>query len=209
MLSDIEVVLGDDITIDVEGISGKLHGGIMIHDEDGETTTATGNISITDGKYQTHGQQLIISDGQLIFTGGSIDNPGIRLTAYRTITVDPNRLDIYECRNLTSNPQLPRFFNISEFRINVGVRVTGRIDDQKISLFADPAAFTQADMLSLLVLGEPLCLIKQGQSQTLVTAISAMNMSGSRLTELQQQIAHAFGLDEITLTTMVSVPVSP
>lgn len=203
--STIHLILGDDVKINTEGISGKLHGELTIRDVDGETT-GRGEISITDGTYQAYGKPMTIREGRLIFNGGAIDNPGIRLVAFRTITLDPNRFNTPECRGFNMNPQLPKLYEATDIKINIGIQVTGTLDDRQVTLISEPSAFSQSDMLSLMVLGTPMCLVQQGQSQTLLTAISAMSISGSTLTQLQQQIAKAFGLSEITITQVTGTP---
>ena len=198
--NNIKVSLGDNIIIDTLGLQGKLRGALQLRQNSQSITTADGALKIADGKYQAYGQDLTIDQGQLLFTGGAIENPGINVKAIRRI------------KTTTSNNsnQLQNLADINKTRIvlpnengdlTVGVSVQGRIRDPKITLFSEPVSFSQSDILSYLLLGRSLSGANQNDAQTLFRAASALNIGTKDLSSLNQQLQQNFGLDELSIQT--------
>jgi len=84
-------------------------------------------------------------------------------------------------------------------KITVGVRVNGALKLAKIQLFSEPDTLAQADILSLLVLGRTLEQATRDESQILLSALSALNLSGTATKQIGKQLQHGLGLDEITV----------
>jgi len=79
---DIELDLGRNLSIDAEGLQGRLTGQLrLVGSEDGELR-AYGRLQMVDATYLAFGQRLEIDPGVLVFDG-PLDNPGMQVTAWR------------------------------------------------------------------------------------------------------------------------------
>ena len=192
--TDISIEMGNDVALDIKGLHGFLTGGIHLQLLPGRQMTASGELNIRDGKYTAYGQDLIIQQGQLLFTGGDADNPGIRVRAVRQFKNTTN--------SFAGSNQLFDFKpdNIETLdmgnQTTTGIEVSGRLTEPKIKLFSIPSNLSQADILSLLLLGKPASQANESGGQLLLTAVSAMNLgSGSGGTQLLEQLKQNLGLD--------------
>ncbi|HZO24226.1 MAG TPA: translocation/assembly module TamB domain-containing protein [Steroidobacteraceae bacterium] len=121
--STITLGLGDHVSIDTTGLTGRLTGNITVRSGYEPVTSATGELSIEQGKYTAYARKLDIQRGRLIFTGGPIGNPGIDIRA------------------------------IKEFPdVTAGVNVRGTLLQPRMSFFSDPS-LTQAQIVSLILAG--------------------------------------------------------
>jgi translocation and assembly module TamB len=121
--STITLSLGDHVSIDTTGLTGRLAGTITVRSGYDEATSATGELTIEKGKYSAYARKLDIQRGRLIFTGGPVANPGIDIRA------------------------------IKEFPdVIAGVNVRGTLLQPRLSFFSDPS-LTQAQIVSLLLAG--------------------------------------------------------
>lgn len=192
--TDVRVEMGDDVAIDVQGLHGFLTGAIRLRQLPQGPLTASGELNVRDGQYKAYGQDLAIKQGQLLFTGGLIDNPGIHVRAVRQFTnantafAGSNELLDFNATNLKTVD----FGN----KTTVGIEVTGRLNSPKVDLFSSPATLSQADILSLLILGKPVNRANQAGGQLLLAAISSMNLdSGAEGLQLIDQVKQTLGLD--------------
>ncbi|WP_347251528.1 translocation/assembly module TamB domain-containing protein [Legionella sp.] len=192
--TDIYLDMGENVAIDVKGLRGFLTGNIRLRQLPQGPLNASGELNVRDGKYQAYGQDLAIDQGQLIFTGGSIDNPGINIRAVRRFNNSnasfsgSNQLFDFNSANL----QKLDFGN----EVTVGIEVSGRLSSPKIQLFSDPSSLSQADILSMLLLGKPANQANKAGGQLLLNAISSMKLgAGTRGTQLLSQLKQALGVD--------------
>ena len=191
---DVEIAMGQKVALNVKGLQGFLDGVIHIKQVPQGEPYATGELSVRDGKYQAYGQKLDIEQGQLIFTGGSIDNPGVRIRAVRTFT---NAASKFAGSNqlFDFNPDNVQNFDFNQ-KTTVGIEINGRINSTKIKLFSIPPNLSQADILSMLILGRPANQASKSGGQLLLTAISSMNLdSGTKGMQLLDQIKQTLGFD--------------
>ena len=122
-MSTITLGLGDRVSIDTSGLTGRLTGSITIRSGYDAITRATGELSVAEGKYTAYARKLDIQRGRLIFTGGPIDNPGIDLRA------------------------------IKEFPdVKAGVNVRGTLLQPHMTFFSDPP-LPQSQVVSLILAG--------------------------------------------------------
>ncbi|WP_165474678.1 translocation/assembly module TamB domain-containing protein [Legionella nagasakiensis] len=192
--ADIELKMGQQVALDVKGLHGFLDGALKIRQIPQSEPFAVGELTIRDGKYQAYGQDLTIEEGQLIFTGGKISNPGIRLRAVRYFKnatanfASSNELFDFSSGNIQS-------INLGN-KTTVGIEVSGRVDSPEIKLFSIPANLSQADILSMIILGKPASQASRSGGQLLLTAISAMNLdSGTKGLQLLDQLKQTLGFD--------------
>ncbi|GGI85289.1 translocation/assembly module TamB domain-containing protein [Legionella impletisoli] len=191
--TDIDLKMGEHVQLDVKGLTGNLEGGIRIQKLPGADPFAVGELRIHDGKYQAYGQNLTIKEGELMFTGGLLTNPGIRIRAVRFFKNASSFAPSNEMFDFSSG-------NLETFdlggKVTVGVEVTGRINNPKVKLFSIPSNLSQADILSLMILGRPASQASQSGGQLLLSAISAMDLdSGTKGAQLISQLKNTLGFD--------------
>ncbi|MDI1351899.1 MAG: translocation/assembly module TamB domain-containing protein, partial [bacterium] len=130
---DIKIVMGDEVEIQTKGLHATLEGTVNVTQLLQGPMSATGELNVVEGEYKAYGQDLAIEQGELFFTGGRIDNPGINLRAAKkidtssTTVAGTNQLLDFNNNNLQNA-------NVRG-NISVGVEVTGRLTVPKIQLF--------------------------------------------------------------------------
>ena len=84
MTARVRLVLGDSISFKGFNFTADLGGDLLAVALPQRPATGSGTIIIKEGHYKAYGQDLTISDGQLRFAGGPVDNPGLAIRATRT-----------------------------------------------------------------------------------------------------------------------------
>lgn len=194
LLMNVDVVMGDAVSITVKGLQGLLQGDVHVLQSPNTPLNASGQLNVINGKYQAYGQNLKIEQGQLLFTGGLITNPGIEVRAIRQFSNTST--------NFSASEQLFDF-NSSNLqtldfgdKTTVGIQVSGHLKNPKIQLFSSPSTLSQADILSMLLLGKPANQANKAGGQLLLAAISSMNLGkGSSGMQLLSQLKQKLGLD--------------
>ena len=192
--TDLQINMGQKVELEVKGLDGFLDGSLHIKKLPHAAVNAIGELTIRDGKYRAYGQDLIVVQGQLLFAGGAIDNPGIRLQAIRkfnstsSTTTSPNHLFDFNAANLDS-------VDLGQ-DITVGININGRLNAHTIKLFSIPATLSQSDILSMLLLGRPASQASKSGGQLLLAAISSMNLdTGKKGMQLLSQLKQTLGID--------------
>jgi translocation and assembly module TamB len=116
----INVILGrersrdlkSDVTLIGYGLNATVDGQLMVHEVQGQDTTANGEIHVT-GTYKAYGQDLTIQQGRLLFAGQSISDPQVNLIATRTVDTVTAKLIVSGSAQkplleVTSDPPLPQ-----------------------------------------------------------------------------------------------------
>ncbi|STY28979.1 periplasmic protein [Legionella wadsworthii] len=189
---DIKLEMGKEVQIDVKGLKGYLDGILHIKSQQ-SSMNAFGELTVRDGTYKAYGLDLKIKQGELIFKG-PIDNPGINLRAAKKIAKKDTTYSS-STQLLDFNSSNVQNFNFGE-TITLGVEVSGRLTHPKIQLFSDPAVLSQADILSMLVIGRPANQANKAGGQLLLAAISSMNLgSNTNSLQLLQQLKQTAGID--------------
>jgi|GEM_PF-5895371 len=200
--SHIQVRLGDKVTIDSHGLTGRLIGSVWITDKPREPTTGEGELSIIGGQYSAYGTNLKIDKGQILLSGGPVDNPRIFVRASRTFTTTSQLSPISNSPIPTASSELPTAQPLSQFNsIIVGIEVSGYLKNLGIRLFSIPATLSQSDILSFLVLGRPVSQASSADGQLLMRALSAMNIGGAESSQITQQLQGTLGLDTVNVET--------
>ena len=202
--TDIQLKMGDQVALDVKGLKGFLDGVIHLRQLPQGPLKANGELDVREGQYKAYGQDLAIEEGQLIFTGGLINNPGIHVRAIRRFNNTAASLS-------GSNELLD--FNVTNSQAldvgnstTVGIEVSGRIKSPKIDLFSVPPTLSQADILSMLLLGKPIKYADKAGGQLLLSAVSSLNLgSGTNGAQLLDQLKQTLGVDvNIQSTTKIN-----
>ena len=166
--------LGSNFHLYGQGLDAMLGGSVRVRADNGATPTATGSIEVVQGEYTAYGQQLQVTQGRVNFAG-PVDNPGLNITATR--------------------PNLPT-------GIEVGVNIGGTARRPLIKLSSTPA-MPDTEILSWLVLGQPLSQVGASDIGLLQTAAAAL-LGPSDGQPLQTRLAHAVGLDSISVQSASS-----
>lgn len=133
--TDLRLVLGEKVSVDAFGLSGRLEGSLRLRTRADEVTTASGELSIEDGTYRAYNRRLDVERGRLLFAGGPVGDPGVDLRASR---------------------EVPGY--------DVGVIVRGRLRHPELNLFSDPS-LPQSQIASLLLVGRTLDSLQAGDRQ--------------------------------------------
>lgn len=144
----IRVSLGERVNFYGFGFEGRFDGSLLLKDEPGQPTTATGEINIPEGRYRAYGQRLDVESGRVLFTGGPLTNPGLDLRAVRHIE-----------------------------DITAGLHVKGSLNKPQIELFSIPS-MGQSDALSYLLLGRPMESSSSEEGGMMAKAALALSLSG-------------------------------
>lgn len=129
--ADINLRLGDEVVFNGFGVQSKLTGELKLQQQKQRGMQAIGEIQLDkEAKYQAYGQKLNIRQGQVLFAG-SIAQPALAVEAVKEVDSK-----------------------------TVGVRVEGRANAPKLTLFSD-TPMSQDEVLGYLLLGRP--LYQEGQ----------------------------------------------
>ena len=144
----VRLILGERVNFYGFGFDGRIGGSLLLEDEPGQLTKATGELNIPEGRYRAYGQRLDIEQGRLLYTGGPLTNPGLNLRSVRRV------------QNVT-----------------VGLNVRGSLNQPQIELFSIPA-MGQTDALSYLMLGRPIENATSEEGAMMAKATLALGISG-------------------------------
>ncbi|MFO7603206.1 MAG: translocation/assembly module TamB domain-containing protein [Gammaproteobacteria bacterium] len=146
--TQVRLTLGERVSFYGFGFEGRFGGGLLLQDVPGQLTSATGEITIVEGRYTAYGQRLNVEHGRLLYTGGPISNPGLDLRAVRQVS-----------------------------NVTAGIRVRGSLNQPVIDLFSIPA-MGQTDALSYLMLGRPLETASGEEGSVVAKAALALSLTG-------------------------------
>ena len=123
IFGNVKVTLGDRVTINVFGLTGRLSGSVTTVADESGITRALGDLTIEEGKYNAYSRQLDIERGKLYYTNTPLDDPSIDVRATK---------------------EFPD--------IVAGVNVRGTLRSPRISFFSEPPV-SQTQIVSLLFAG--------------------------------------------------------
>ncbi|MCE8031711.1 translocation/assembly module TamB [Billgrantia tianxiuensis] len=121
----LELHLGPDMMLSASGLETGLAGTLQVRQQDGPVQLF-GEVNLVDGRFRAFGQDLLIRQGQLLFSGPP-DQPLLDFEAIR-------------------NP------DITEDGVIAGLRVTGFAAEPSLEIFSEPA-MDEARALSYLLRG--------------------------------------------------------
>ncbi len=147
---DLVVSLGDKVRMNGFGLKGGLTGKMQVRAIPGREMSANGGLEVS-GRYKAYGQDLTITDGQLLWNHGIVSDPRINIRAQRAIG-----------------------------DVTAGIHVTGRAQQPRVDVWSDPA-MSQSEALSYLVLGRSLSLASSDQAQQVNAASAALSAGSGLL----------------------------
>ncbi len=106
--SDVRLVLGQDVQLQVRGLSARLTGELALQQQGDAEVQAEGVLELADAQFNAYGQSLDVRRGRLIFAGPLV-NPRLDLEAVR---------------------EAPELL--------AGLRVSGSAEDPQLTLFSRP-----------------------------------------------------------------------
>ncbi|MBY0377461.1 MAG: translocation/assembly module TamB domain-containing protein [Gammaproteobacteria bacterium] len=190
----VKIILGDAIILKAKGLTARLAGTVDVKEsENSAQTTGIGQINVIDGRFKGHGQDLKIRTGRVIFTGGTVTNPGLYVEAVRTVSTyvtaggSPG----------TSGQNSGQSLGALQSDVVVGARITGTVDTPQITFFSEPAGLTQSQILSYLVLGKGESSGSSFDTTLLLKAVSFLDIGGSETAATKNTLQKDLGLDEI------------
>jgi translocation and assembly module TamB len=140
--SDITLQLGERVTVNTAGLSGRLSGSIRVATDDSGISRGSGELKVEEGKYLAYGRNLDVQRGRLLFSNGLMGDPGMDLRAVKKF---PD--------------------------ITAGVNVRGTLRQPRMTFFSDPEV-AQSQIVSLLLAGGSLESVQNTSTTTDPTARS-------------------------------------
>ena len=164
----IEVLLGPDVRLEAYGLESSLEGELQVRQGDGPVQLF-GEVSLEGGRFKAFGQDLIIRQGEVLFSGPA-SQPHLQLEAIR-------------------NPE------ITEDDVIAGLRVTGPAAQPSLEIFSEPA-MNESRALSYLLRGRAPD-DSGGADDALTSALIGLSLSqtGGAVGQLGQ----AFGVEDMSL----------
>lgn len=183
LYTKLDVILGDNISYEGYGFKTQAKGQIQIKQSPGQPTTAKGKITLDKGRYRAYGKRFDLSVGELIFSGGVIDNPTVNVRAERKIKPTQDIKTLHH-----------------QSLITVGVHFSGPLKNARIDFYSSPA-MSNADIISYLVLGQPQGELQSAQGAILFEALSQLTfLSGHRRSDVPMSLAEQLKLDQLGLS---------
>ena len=144
----VRLILGDRVHFYGFGFDGRFSGNLLLEDEPGQVTKASGEINVPEGRYTAYGQRLDVEHGHLIYSGSPITNPGLDIRAARHIDT-----------------------------VTAGLKVRGTLNNPQVELFSQPA-MGQTDTLAYLLLGRPIENATGDDAKMMTKAALALSLIG-------------------------------
>lgn len=167
----VNVALGNDVNLTGYGLIASLKGNMSVSQRSPNPVQLGGEITIVNGIYKQYGQDLKITDGQILFVG----------------PVDQTSLNIDAVREVEGGARL------------AGLHIDGRVENPEISLFTEPAdaSIAQESILSYIVLGRDISNATDGEANLFASALLALTIKGGRA--YTDEVADKLGIQEISL----------
>ncbi len=169
--TDIRVQLGEQVRLSAFGLKTRLNGELRVQQQQ-FNPTVRGEVSLQDGTFRAYGQDLLIRQGKMTFSGLA-DQPFLNVEAIR-------------------NPA-----NMEDDVI-AGIRVTGPADQPIITIFSEPSK-PQANALSYLIMGRDLDSESGNAANSVTTSLIGMSIASSG--KLVGELGEVFGVSDLTLDT--------
>jgi translocation and assembly module TamB len=167
--SRITLKLGDRVTVNTLGLSGRLGGSITATSDESGISRGTGELSIEEGKYLALGRKLDVERGRLLFSNGPLSDPGIDLRATKHF---PD--------------------------VMAGVNVRGTLRNPRMTFFSEPT-IAQSQIVSLLLAGGSLESVQNTSDPAARSsgARSGLLMQGGAI--VAQEFGSKVGIEDVSV----------
>jgi len=161
VIIDLSVDTGSELQIIALGLDTFMEGQLTIQKPLEKDLTINGVLALSDGSYQSLGQQLVLQNSRVIFQGAP-EAPYLQIEAIR----DPSKI---------------------EDDVTAGVRVTGTPDELELVIFSDPA-MAQQEALSYLTRGQAIGSSSDGGTMANMLIDLAAGQSGGVMSRIGEEI---------------------
>lgn len=185
---------GNKINITYKNLESKIAGNVQITQSGNGLAIATGELYTINGTYKAYGQTLNIQNGRLLYTGGSLTNPGLNIAAVKQIKMAG--MDGGNSQFSTATLLKPIYTGTRS--VTAGVRVTGTLNNPIYTLFSDPI-MNQGDILSYLVFGYPQSQAGSGAGGAILSALSSMGPANGFSHRATEKLEKTLRLNEINI----------
>jgi translocation and assembly module TamB len=169
---NIDSKRNNDVKLDAFGLTSDLQGSMLLT-QSGEVLSANGELNMVNGRYKAYGQDLVIRQGELQFSG-PINGPYLNIEAIR----DPLK---------------------TADNVIAGLRIEGNAEQPRISVFSDPA-MEQPEALSYLLRGLPIA--GQSETSNDAMLANALIGFGLGKSENQvSTVGRSLGVKDLALNT--------
>lgn len=152
VVARVRLMLGDAFSLKALGFDGRLQGSLLVMERPDSPTAATGQITIVSGTYRAYSQDLTIEHAYIRYAGGTIDNPGVDLKAYR---------------------------KASDGTV-AGIIVKGTARNPQTTIYSEPP-MGQSEALAYLILGHPLSQATPQEGNLVANAATSLGIAGGNL----------------------------
>ncbi|MBQ4831660.1 translocation/assembly module TamB domain-containing protein [Pseudoalteromonas sp. MMG010] len=170
---DLKVIVKNDVKVESFGLESNVEGDLAIKMAQGTPILATGELNLVNGTYLAFGQDLVISTGQVGFSG-SIEQPYLNIKAIR-------------------NPD-----NTADDVI-AGITLTGNVEEPTLTVFSEPA-MDQAQALAYLLNGQPLGEGESSSKSEMLTQL-LLSQGVSRSEGVVSKVGETIGLSDVSLSS--------
>ncbi|OLO05497.1 translocation/assembly module TamB domain-containing protein [Salinicola socius] len=164
----VNLHLGPDMKLEAYGLEAGLRGELQVRQGTGPVQLY-GDVNLVDGTYTSFGQDLIIRQGQVLFSGPA-SQPSLQFEAIR-------------------NP------DTTEDNVVAGLRVTGSASAPRLTIFSEPA-MTESRALSYILRGR--APEDSGSGDDALTS-ALIGLSLSQTGSAVGQVGQAFGVQDLSL----------
>lgn len=155
---DVQLNLGDNVSIEGFGFDGDIGGNLDVKKEPGELLSGRGILELRSGKFSIYNRSLDITRGNIIFSGGPIDNPGVDVRAEKSMSDHQSLSEGY----------------------TVGVDISGLVQDLQFRLFSSPP-MSETEILSYMIFGHSLAGTNAGEESILASTAEKLGLEGGAL----------------------------
>jgi translocation and assembly module TamB len=172
VLLKVDPQRSNQVKLDAFGFTTDLQGELRLQNNKSEIF-GSGTMQLVNGRYKAYGQNLIIREGDILFTR-TLERPFLNFEAVR----DPN---------LTSD------------NVVAGLRVEGVAQNPIISVFSEPV-MEQQQILSYMLTGSDLGE-SSGINQDTILANALLSLGVGRSENLISKVGNKFGFEDVNLDT--------
>jgi translocation and assembly module TamB len=169
---NIDAKRNNDVKLDAFGLTSDLQGSMLLT-QSGKVLSANGELNLVNGRYKAYGQDLLIRQGEVQFSG-PIDSPYLNIEAIR----DPLK---------------------TADNVIAGLRIEGNAEQPGVSVFSEPP-MEQPEALSYLLRGLPIA--GQGDTSNDAMLANALIGFGLGKSENKvSNIGRSLGVEDLAIDT--------
>jgi len=172
VLIKVDPQRSNEVKLDAFGLTTDLQGELRLQNNKSEIF-GSGEVRLVNGRYQAYGQNLVIREGDILFTS-SLDRPFLNIEAVR----DPE---------LTADG------------VVAGLRVEGVAQNPKISVFSEPT-MEQQQALSYMLTGRGMGE-SSGDSQNTMLTNALLSLGLGKSENLVSKVGNKLGFEDVNLDT--------